>query len=191
MPRSGKVVRERLRQAALELFDEHGFDQITAERIAARAGVTERTFFRHFTDKREVVFEGNAQLHENLTRALAAVPVHLEPLPAIRAAFHELVPAIERNRPTTELGARVIAVTPALRERQLAKWAAIVTLLTDALTARGVDTRTAETGGQVGANICAIALRRWMNDSSAGLDAELDGAFHELHEVADTLGPQH
>ncbi|WP_345432422.1 TetR/AcrR family transcriptional regulator [Actinoallomurus vinaceus] len=187
VPRNGKVVRDRLRQAALELFIEHGFDQTTAERIAARAGVTERTYFRHFADKREVLFGAEAELRDELTRALAAVPAHLEPLPALRAAFHEVVPLVERNRPVTELGARVIAATPALQERQLAKWAALVALLTDALTARGVDAYAAQLCAQVGVNVCAIAIKRWMDDPSAGLDAELERAFHELYEASTAL----
>lgn len=187
VPRSGKVVRDRLQQAALELFIEHGFDQTTTDRIAARAGVTERTYFRHFADKREVLFDGEAQLRDELTQALAAVPVHVEPLPALRIAFHDVVPLIERNRPVSELRARVIAVTPALQEREVAKVAALVTFLADALKARGVDARIAQLCAQVGMNICAIATKRWMHDASAGLDAELECAFHQLYEVSGAL----
>jgi AcrR family transcriptional regulator len=188
VPRNGKVVRDRLQQAALELFIEHGFDQTTADRIAARAGVTERTYFRHFADKREVLFDGVAELHDELTRAFAAVPAHVEPLPTLRAAFHDVVPLIKRNRPVAELRARVIAVTPALQERELAKAAALVTLLTDALKARGVDARVAQLCAQVGMNICTIAMKRWMDDPSAGLDAEIECAFDELHEASNALG---
>jgi AcrR family transcriptional regulator len=191
VPRSGKVVRDRLRQAALELFIEHGFDQTTTERIAARAGVTERTYFRHFTDKREVLFDGEAQLRDELTRALAVVPAQVEPLPALRAAYHEVVPLLERNRPVLELRARIIAVTPALREREVAKVAASVALLTDALKARGVDARIAQLCAQVGVNTFAIAAQRWMHDPSAGLDAELECAFHELHEASSALSAKH
>lgn len=188
MPRDGKVVRDRLRQAALELFAERGFDQTTTERIAARAGVTERTFFRHFADKREVVFGGEGEQQETLVRALAAVPAHVEPLPAIRQAFHELMPLIERNRPVAVLAARVIAVTPPLQERQLAKWAAITSLVTEALRARGADAHTAQLCAQVGTHTCMIALTRCNDDPSADLDAELDRAFDELREASTALG---
>lgn len=187
MPRSGKVVRDRLRQAALELFIEQGFDQTTTDRIAARAGVTERTYFRHFADKREVMFDGEAELHDELTRALAAVPAHVEPLPALRAAFHDVVPLLERNRPVAELRARIIAVTPALQERELAKGAALVALLADALEARGADARVAQLCSQVGMNLCAIVTKRWMNDPSLDLDAEIERAFHDLYEVSTPL----
>jgi AcrR family transcriptional regulator len=187
VPRSGKAVRDRLQRAALELFTEHGFDQTTTERIAARAGVTERTYFRHFADKREVLFDGEAQLRDEMARALAAVPAHVEPLPALRIAAHDVVPLLERNRPVAELRARVIAVTPALQEREVAKAAALVAFLADALKARGVDARAAQLCAQVGMSIVAIAVRRWMDDPSAGLDAEFDSAFDELHEVSNAL----
>lgn len=71
MPRSGAEARSRLKQAALELYRENGFDKTTTAEIAARAGVTERTFFRHFPDKREVLFDGEADLREDLTKSVA------------------------------------------------------------------------------------------------------------------------
>ena len=188
MPRNGKVVRDRLRQAALELFAEHGFDQTTTERIAARAGVTERTFFRHFADKREVVFGGEGELQAELAQAIAAAPAQAGPLPVLRLAFRALVPRIERGRPVSELANRVVAVTPALQERQLAKWAAMVVLVADALRARGVDADVAQVCAQVGTNMCMIALKRWNDDPSAGVAAELDRAFDELHEASNALG---
>ena len=187
MPRSGKIVRDRLQQAALELFIEHGFDQTTTERIAARAGVTERTYFRHFADKREVLFGGEAELREELAQALAAIPRQVEPLPALKDAFHGVVPLLVRNRPIAKLRARVIGVTPALQEREVAKAAALVTLIADALEARGVDARTAQLFGQVGTSICVVAMKRWMDDSSEGLDAEIERAFHELREASKAL----
>ena len=180
-------MRDRLQQSALELFVEHGFDQTTTESIAARAGVTERTYFRHFADKREVFFGGVAELRDELTRAVAAVPANVEPLPTLRAAFHDVVPLLERNRPLAELRTRVIAVTPALQERELAKVAALVTLLADALQARGVDASVAQLCAQVGMSICGIATKRWMDDSSAGLPAEIDRAFRELHAASGAL----
>src|SRR5262245_24240257 len=99
MPRSGEAARRRLKQAALELFSQHGFDQTPVEAIAARAGVTERTFYRHFADKREMVFDGETELRDLLVRAVAAVPHGTKPLPTLLAAFHETVPLFERNRP--------------------------------------------------------------------------------------------
>ncbi|MDE3177201.1 MAG: helix-turn-helix transcriptional regulator, partial [Pseudomonadota bacterium] len=74
MPRSGEDSRRRLQKAAFDLFEERGYDQTTAAEIAARAGVTERTFFRHFPDKKEVLFAGEAAFRATLTAAVAAAP---------------------------------------------------------------------------------------------------------------------
>ena len=71
--------RGRLQEAALALFSEHGFDQTTAAEIAARAGLTERTFFRHFADKREVLFGGSEVLQERIVSDVAAAPASMGP----------------------------------------------------------------------------------------------------------------
>lgn len=187
MPRSGDAVRQRLQQAALELFSERGFDSTTAHDIASRAGVTQRTFFRHFDDKREVFFDGEAELRELLTRALAAVPGGVRPLPALKAAFHDVVPLLMRNRPVTEPRARVIAETPALRERSLIKTAVLAEALTDALRSRGVDDRLATLCAQVGMDTFAAATQHWLQDPSVGLHEELDRVFRQLRIEANTL----
>lgn len=180
MPRSGEAARQRLLEAALELFIERGFDQTPVEAIAARAGVTERTFYRHFPDKREMFFDGETELRDLLVRAVAAVPAGQKPLPTLRAAFHESVPLFERNRPHTERGVHLIAETPALQERSLAKRALLIEALTEALQARGVDARTAPLCAQVGMDTFAVAAERWMKDASVTLHDNLDLAFREL-----------
>jgi AcrR family transcriptional regulator len=187
MPRSGEAVRARLQQAALELITERGYDQTTAGMIATRAGVTERTFFRHFADKREMFFDGEAELRELLVAAVAAVPPRTRPLPTLRAAFHAAVPLIERNRPVTEPRARLLADTPALRERSLAKTAALVAALTEALRARGVEPPAAALCAQVGMDTFGIATHRWMQDPSTPLPDRLDQAFQELRREAAAL----
>lgn len=187
MPRSGEAVRRRLQQAALELFLEHGFDQTTAGSIAARAGVTERTFFRHFVDKREVFSDGEAELCDLLVKGVAAVPAGVRPLPALRSAFHTTVPLLERNLPVTQPRARVIAQTPALRERALVKTAALVSALTDALRVRGVDDRLAALCAQVGMDVFAVVTHRWIRDPSGDLHQELDLAFRDVRIAANAL----
>jgi len=187
MPRSGEEVRQRLQEAALELYLEHGFDQTTTGAIAARAGVTERTFFRHFADKREVFFDGEAELRDLLTGAVAAAPPGTKPLPALRAAFQAAVPLVVRNRPVAEPRFRVIAVTPALRERSLAKREAIVGALAEALRARGVDDGIALLCAQVAMDAFTVASRRWWEDSSVGLDEHVDRTFRDLRLAAAAL----
>src|SRR5450432_2979364 len=121
MPRNGDEVRLRLQEAALELYLERGYDKTTTGDIAARAGVTERTFFRHFADKREVFFDGEATLRSVLVTTIAEAPSGLPPLSVLLAAFSAVVPIIEENRAVAEARAPVIGSTPALRERALAK----------------------------------------------------------------------
>jgi AcrR family transcriptional regulator len=187
VPRSGEPVRRRLELAAVELFLEHGYDQTTAQRIATRAGVTERTFFRHFADKREVLFGGEAELRETLTSAIAAVPEGTKPLPTIQAAFHASVPLFERNRSVSEPGARLVATTPALHERSLAKTASLVDAMAEALRARGTEQRTAHLCAQIGMDTFRSATRQWQADGSVELATLVDEAFGQLREVVDTL----
>ena len=187
MPRNGDEVRRLLQEAALELYLERGYDKTTAGDIAARAGFTERTFFRHFADKREVFFGGEAQLRDLLTGAVAAVPAGIRALPTLRAAFHQAVPLIERNLPVTERRAPVIFATPALRERALAKNAALAAALTDALRARGVAEPLAALCAQAGMDTYSIAIRRWAADRTDDLHAHLDRAFNDLRLEANAL----
>jgi AcrR family transcriptional regulator len=187
MPRNGDEVRLRLQEAALELYLERGYDKTTTADIATRVGVTERTFFRHFADKREVFFDGEAQLRDLLTGAVAAVPAGTRPLPALRAAFHQAVPLIERNLPVTERRMPVIVATPALQERALAKSAALVTVLADALRARGVPESLAALCARVGMDTYSIAIRRWRADPADDLHTHLDRAFTDLRLAANAL----
>src|SRR5271156_6465161 len=137
MPRSGEDARRRLRQAALELFRERGYDATTTAEIAARAGVTERTYFRHFPDKREVLFDGERALTEWVTEALASVPAGVPLWPAIRRTVDLIVPPLEANRPDSDRLAAIVAATPALRERAVSKEARLVAIITDLLVGRG------------------------------------------------------
>jgi AcrR family transcriptional regulator len=182
MPRDGRVVRQRLERAALELFTEHGYDQTTTAQIAARAGVTERTYFRHFADKREVLFASEEELREVTRQALANLPEDLEPLPALQRGFHGVVPLIERNRPLAERRARIIWAAPALREREQAKAAALVDLVAHALEDRGVSERTALLCARVGMDTFSTAIRRWSTEQ-ADLDTLVDETFNELRAL--------
>ena len=187
MTRSGDEAKRRLQEAALDLFTERGFDQTSAADIAARAGVTERTFFRHFTDKREVFFDGQAELLDTLIGALAAEPSGTRPMPALRAAFHAAVPLLERNLPVVKTRIPVITATPALRERSLAKTQALVEALTAALATRGVSAHLAELCAQTAMVTFQAAVRRWHEDPSTGPHEHLDNAFRDLRLATNAL----
>src|SRR5215469_2491830 len=89
--------RGRLAKAAMELYAQEGFEQTTVAEIAARAGLTERTFFRHFADKREVLFYGSEMLRESLTRAVADAPASATTMDAVSAAFEAACAALQEN----------------------------------------------------------------------------------------------
>lgn len=187
MPRNGEPARQRLQQAAVELFHEHGYDQTTAAEIAAKAGVTERTFFRHFADKREVLFDGQAKLRELLTDAIAKTPAKLPPLEILYRAFCSVEQLLEDNRPFSLPRQQVIDRTPALQERELAKVAALAEALALALRQRGVDERLASLAAQTGMATFRYAIEAWFADSTGGLGTHLDRAFAELDGLASSF----
>lgn len=189
MPRSGAEARRRLQQAALELYRERGFDQTTTAEIAARAGVNERTFFRHFPDKREVLFDGEADLRAALTRAVAEAPEDLQPLEVLLQAFRKAGRILEENRPFSEPRLAIIAVTPALRERDLAKAASLTEAVAEALRGRGVPDRLAGLAAQTGWAAFHHAAQAWIDDPSRSLDAHLRQAFDDLRALSATASP--
>ena len=188
MPRSGEEARRRLQQAALELYAERGFDRTTTAEIAARAGVTERTFFRHFPDKREVLFDGEATLRADLTRSVADALDGLPPLEVLLRAFRKAARIIEGNRPFAEPRLAVIAATPALQERDLAKAAAMTDALAGALRERGVTDRLAALAAQTGWATFHHAVVAWLEDSERGLAEHLTEAFDDLRVLAAEAG---
>ncbi|MCZ0737962.1 TetR family transcriptional regulator [Phreatobacter sp. AB_2022a] len=188
MPRSGEDARRRLRHAALELFAEHGFDHVTAAQIAERAGVTERTFFRHFPDKREVLFDGQDRLGAALSEAIGKAPPDLAPMQALRWAFSSAVETFEKSRQYAEPRQRVIAATPALQERELTKHVAIARVVAEALQRRGVEKQRSDLAAQTGLAILGGALTAWFADSSLGLGDYLDRGFAELYQLSQPIG---
>ena len=135
--------RGRLEQAALELFVERGFEQTTVAEIAQRAGLTERTFFRHFTDKREVLFAGGSALQELLVTGVAQAPDGTAPLDAVSASLQAAAPMLQQRGDYPSQRQAVIAANPELQERELIKMAGLAAAMAVALRDRG-----APAGGQ-------------------------------------------
>ena len=185
MPRSAEDARRRLQQATLELFRERGYDATTTAEIAARAGVTERTFFRHFPDKREALFDGEAAFRDALTEAVASAPEGLALMDVLLCAFRSVEPMLERNRRFTEPRRQLIARTPALQERVLTKTANLIAALSAALGRRGFDPATL--AAQVGMAALGYAAEAWFDDPTPGLDAHLRRAFDMLHQLSPTI----
>jgi AcrR family transcriptional regulator len=171
-------------QAALDLFAQNGFENTTAAQIASRAGVTERTFFRHFPDKKEVLFQGQAILSEALSKAIAAAPVGLAPIDVLHAAFLSVTDVLEQHRAISEPRQRIIATTPALQEREVAKHAALVRDLADALRARSIPISRASLAAQTGLAVLSHALAAWFADPGTRLAEVLDQAFSEFRNLS-------
>ncbi|HUB72745.1 MAG TPA: helix-turn-helix domain-containing protein [Solirubrobacteraceae bacterium] len=170
--------RGRLARAAMELYGEHGFEQTTVAEIAARAGLTERTFFRHFADKREVLFEGAAALEARLVDGVVAAPADAAPIEVVAAALRSIAPIFAERRPFARQRQAIVAANPELRERELIKLAALAAAVTAALHERGVDEPQASLAAEAGIAVFRIGFDRWV----AACD---DGA--ELGEVMDEL----
>ncbi len=160
--------RGRLERAALALYGERGFDNTTVAEIAARAGVTERTFFRHFADKREVLFppEGAQHLQELLVGAVAQATASLAPLDAVAAGLEAVGVPLQERRAGARQRAAIIAATPELRERELIKLTAWSDALADTLRQRGLSDAAARLTAEVAIAVFRSAFDRWVADTS-------------------------
>ncbi|GAY14585.1 TetR family transcriptional regulator [Mycobacterium sp. shizuoka-1] len=152
----------RLQQAALALYSERGFDQTTVAEIAERAGLTERTFFRYFADKREVLFAGQRPLLEQLTKGVVEAPDSAGPLDAASAGLQEGMAFLSARREGSRLRQAVIDANPALQERELAKRAAMAAALVDGLLHRGVAEATARVAAETAAAVFGLAFEQWL-----------------------------
>jgi AcrR family transcriptional regulator len=171
---------ERLAQAALDLYAEHGFEQTTVAEIAGRAGLTERTFFRHYADKREVLFAGSNLLQEPMIAAVENAPEPTAPIDAIAGGLRAGAAVLEPRRPFSRKRQAVIAANPELQERELIKLARLGAALTDALRRRGVADPTASLTAEAGIAVFRIAFERWVDESE---DRELSALIQESLEA--------
>jgi AcrR family transcriptional regulator len=187
MPRDGGPARLRLQQAALELYERQGFDQVTIAEIAARAEVTERTFYRHFADKREVLFDGERVLRDRLTAGVADAPQDLAPLSALLWSFRSTLPFLEGNRHMSEPLRRIIAANPGVRERQQAKTAMLTEALATALEGRGVPASTASLAARIGMAAFTHAAAAWFANPDQDVAKLLDDTTAELCELTAPL----
>lgn len=154
---------ERLQLAAIELFSEHGYDRTTVGEIAARANLTERTFFRYFVDKREVLFSGAEQLEKIAVDAMDQVPSTTAPLDTVAAALSAMTPVFEQRRRDARRRQALITAHPELRERELVKLASLTSALAKRLQARGTARVEADLAAEVGLAVFKSAFARWID----------------------------
>lgn len=163
--------RGRLQESALTLFAERGFDQTTAAQIAEAAGLSERTFFRHFTDKREVLFGGSDLLHDVIVAGVAGAPPADSPLEAVSRGLDAAAAMLgEGRRDLARKRHSVIANNPELREREFTKLADYSASIAAVLRERGVDDTRATMAADAGMTVLRVALQRWAGDREDGPD---------------------
>jgi AcrR family transcriptional regulator len=182
VPRWEPDALERLEGAALELFAEQGFERTTVAEIARSAGLTQRTFFNHFTDKREVLFRLSAGFQDSVVGEIDACADDVPPLDAVvgglRAAGGS---TFEQRRDAVVRRTAIVEANPDLRERDLAKRAALSDAIAAALSARGVAPETALLIAGTGMLVHQAAVRRWMQPAERRpLEALLNEALAAL-----------
>jgi AcrR family transcriptional regulator len=155
---------ERLTEAAMELFGERGYGKTTVEDIAARAGLTERTFFRYFTDKREVLFAGSELFVKKVVDAVRSAPKSNAPLDVVLSAYEETNDFFEERRPFARRRNALIAAHPELQERELIKMTSLTAAITDALKQRGTSSAAGRLAAEAGLAILRVGFDQWTKD---------------------------
>ena len=164
----------------MELFEENGYEQTTAAQIAARAEVTERTFFRHFPDKRDILFEGTARLQLSLVQSLAAAPQGLGLMAVLQHALCEVASTLGHGDLFSASRQAIISATPALREREATKHAVLMEAMAGGLERRGFERKQADLASRVGGAVFVYALATWFEDTTVQLVTCLHLAFEQL-----------
>ena len=171
--------RGRLAKAAMALYAEQGFEQTTVAEIAARAGLTERTFFRHFADKREVLFYGMEMMRDLLVHTVADAPASATAMDAVGAAFQAAGAMLQENPERVRLRDAIVSANAELRERELIKLAAFAAAVAGALRDRGIPEPAASLAAETGVAVFKVAFACW---ASGPGQQDLPGIFRELME---------
>ena len=185
MPRWEGDAKARLRDAALALYDQQGFDQTTIEEIADRAGLTKRTFFRHFSDKREVLFGGGVDEPDLFANAVLTAPASAGPLDAVGLGLAAMSAHIDAHADFFAQRFRIIRASPELWERQLIKFTAIAEGFARALRARGVADSAAVLAAETGVTVLRLASDQWLRrPGKKSLQKLVAGELGQLRAIA-------
>jgi AcrR family transcriptional regulator len=173
---------ERLQKAALELFTNQGFEQTTAAEIAAAAGLTQRTFFRYFGDKRDVLFYGQEEFVGRFLAGVKAAPAGATPMAVVSAALAAGASMFgNERRPYSRMRQVVINANPALQERERNKLAGLAVEIAVALRTRGISEPAATLAAESGATVFSIAFAQWVGETGKrSLAAVADAVLQEL-----------
>jgi AcrR family transcriptional regulator len=185
MGRWAPDAKGRLAVAAMELFDERGFEATTVADIAERAGLTKRTFFRYFGDKREVLFSGTEVLIEKFVAAIAAAPADDCPLDAVAAGLDAMADVFVEMGAGPRRRQAIIAANPELQERELIKLNGYAVAAAGALRERGVAEPGATLAAEAGMAVLRVAFEEWTSGPEGqDLHALLAHGLTELKSVA-------
>lgn len=169
----------------MELYAERGFEQTTVAEIAKRAGLTERTFFRHFVDKREVLFWGAGSLQELLVATVADAPAATAPIEVVAAALEAAGDLLQERREGARLRQAIIAANAELQERELTKLASLALAIAEALRQRGVREPAASLAAEAGIAVFRVAFERWITETNRlSLSRVIRESFDELKAVS-------
>jgi AcrR family transcriptional regulator len=174
----------RLMGAAIELFDEQGYEATTVAEIAERAGLTKRTFFRYFSDKREVLFSGSQELQRLWLEGLAAAPAQASPLAVVAVGLDPVAEMFSERHTFARIRAQIIDANPELQERELIKLQSLAAAIKAALVERGVSVNEAILAAQAGVTVFHVAFAHWVaQDDPSAFRRLTDESLDELRSV--------
>ncbi|MGH3473050.1 MAG: TetR/AcrR family transcriptional regulator [Nocardioidaceae bacterium] len=177
----------RLIKAAITLYAEQGYDDTTVAQIAKAAGLTKRTFFRYFSDKREVLFDGSHELQQRWIGGIEAAPRDAGPMAAVCAGLDEVAELFADRHPFARLRSRIIAANPELRERELIKLQTLAGSIETALVDRGLPANAATLASQAGVTVFHVAFAQWVQqDDPSTFKALMGASLEELRSVTAT-----
>lgn len=181
MVKKAENARERFEAAAFKLFGKQGYAATTVPEIAENAGLTERTFYRYFTDKREVLFWRAADHQMSIRNEIARATSDAHPLSTVVHAFKSVAAFIDGHRPIVKLRQTLISSHSDLQERELMKLNALASAIDQTLQQRGIQPSAARVVAEVGTAVWKVALENWSKDEIERSFAEhLQAAFAEF-----------
>jgi AcrR family transcriptional regulator len=180
--------QQRLEEAAMELFGERGYDHTTVEEIAAQAGLTERTFFRYFKDKREVLFSRSKDLEKLMVDAVVGAPATAPPLHAVASALEATSALFEKRRAHARKRQALIVAHAELQERELIKLAGLASAVAESLCQRGVERAASSLIAEAGIAIFKSAFERWVRGGKHDLAHHIRAVLGELRLATAEIG---
>jgi len=187
MPRWEAGAEARLTRAAYELYFERGFEDVTVAEIAARAGLTKRTFFRYFADKREVLFSGAATFQDTVVSAVISAPEGLAPIDAVVAALSAGGSGLTELGEGARARQRLIDLSTDLQEREMIKMATLTAAIDGALQLRRVPESVASLTAQAGVAVFQTAFDRWARREGSADFSDL--IYEALDELRTAIRP--